>query len=317
AFKVGPGASFNGGSVTHTFYNSFTNNGTVTSSGFLQFLPSTPVNLSFGGTAFSSTGTVRLGGTGLITLAGIAPSLGELQIANTHPSGVTAHTNLTIAAGLVVNAGCTFSAGAGLTHTLEGKISNEGVIDGQSSTVLQNGATEISGNGSTTFNHLGLSGTVFALSDFNISGNFTNNGAFDGTGATIRFTGSSASSIAGSSPPLFDSLEIAKTGSTVFSGIALSNLNEVIVSNGTFDLGAFALSETSGAGSLSVNAGSTLKIGGANSLPLFTIYILDAAGTVEYAGSGTQIIAAQNYGSLTSSSTGARTLASTPSWPEY
>ena len=56
--------------------------------------------------------------------------------------------------------------------------------------------------------------------------------------------------------------------------------------------------------------GALLRIGGASTLPLFDVNDLDAASTVEYYGTGTQPIAAVNYGNLTSSSTGSRVLAS-------
>ena len=51
---------------------------------------------------------------------------------------------------------------------------------------------------------------------------------------------------------------------------------------------------------------STVTIGGANTLPVFNIYGLDAASIVEYYGNATQVITPANYGNLVSTSTGAR-----------
>src|SRR5262249_11138763 len=58
------------------------------------------------------------------------------------------------------------------------------------------------------------------------------------------------------------------------------------------------------------NGGGTLRIGGASTLPVFATYAFDPAGTVEYYGAAAQTITAVNYGSLVSSSTGARALPS-------
>ncbi|MEO6035817.1 MAG: cadherin-like domain-containing protein, partial [Verrucomicrobiota bacterium] len=309
AFKVGPGASFNGGSVTHTFYNSFTNNGTVTSSGFLQFLPSTPANLSFGGTAFSSTGTVRLGGTGLITLAGNAATFDTVSIANTHAAGITANTNWTITGALGIDSGSTVFAGVGLAHTIAGNLTIDGYLDGQTSTFVFNGATEISGEGHKHFHHVLVSGTVLASASLDITGDFTNNGAFDATGFDVLFEGTSSSVISGTTSPMpFDSLVIGKTSATVSLDVNLASVSALSIASGTLDCSTYSISQL--AGSLTMDAGAILKLGGTNPLPVFDSYSFDPASTVEFAGTGTQTIAAQNYGGLKTSSTGARVLAS-------
>ena len=178
--------------------------------------------------------------------------------------------------------------------------------------MVLNGTTEITGNGQKDFNHLLITGTVVASADFNVTGNFTNNGSFDSTDSDVSFTGGSAATIAGSvSPTTIDSLIVAKNAATVSQAVNLSIGSTLAISSGTLDSGAFSLGQAAAGGEISISGGAKLKLGGSNPFPAFDTVTLDPASTVEYAGSGAQGIAAQNYGNLTSSSTGSRTLAST------
>ena len=308
-FAVAAGATFAGGNLTHLFKGNFTNNGSVTSSGGLTFSPTNAVTLTLRGTAFASSGTVTFGGTGQITVAGGAPSFGTVIIANTHAAGVTPNANWTLTGNLNISAGATFNGGSALTHTISGSISDNGVLNGGTSTVLLNGNADIGGVGATTFNNLTVSGSVTNLADIAVSGNFTNNGVFDATGFNVAFTGGGASVIAGATTPTpIDSLVIAKTLATVTLAVNVGSLSALTISGGTLDSATFTLSEN--AGTLSIAAGGTLKLGGTSPLPAFTTYIFDPAGTVEFAGTGAQTITATNYGSLKSSSSGTRTLPS-------
>ena len=307
-FAVAAGATFGGGNLNHLFKGNFTNSGSVTSSGTFQFLPTNGVTLTLRGTVFSSSGTVIFGGTGQITIAGGAPSFASVSIENTHAAGVTPSVNWTLSGDLSINAGAIFNGGSGLTHTISGSISDNGAFNGGTSVVVLNGTTEIGGVGATTFNHLTVSGNVTNLADIAVSGNFTNNGAFDATGFNVTFNGGSPSLITGTTTPTpIDSLVIAKTSATVTLGVNVGSLSALTISSGTLDSSTFTLSQNVGA--LTIGAGGTLKIGGANPLPTFTTYSFDPASTVEFSGTGAQVIAAQNYGGLSSSSSGTRTLA--------
>ena len=66
-FKVAAGAAFHGGSSTHHFHGPFVNEGIVTSAGTLNFIPAVAQTLSLG-TALNSSGTLRFGGTGQISV---------------------------------------------------------------------------------------------------------------------------------------------------------------------------------------------------------------------------------------------------------
>lgn len=309
-FTVASTSAFHAGSATHNFYHAFLNHGTVTSSGTLNFEPAVSTTVKLGGVAFASTGTVRFGGASQISLAGNGGSFNAVIVANTHAAGVTANTNWTLTGGLTISSGATFHAGAGAAHTISGDTTTDGTFDGQTSSVGFNGTTIIRGNGPATFNHLTVSGTVTAESDFAVAGNFTNNGAFDATGVEVTFKGSSGSVIAGSTTPTpIDSLVIAKTSATVTLAVNVNSLTSLNVSSGTLDSSTFTLTEAA-SGGLTASAGTTLKLGGSNPLPTFDTYSFDPTSTVEFSGSSAQTIAAQSYGHLTSSSTGARTLAS-------
>ncbi len=303
------GAGFNGGSFTHTFYGNFTNAGTVTSSGVLNFAPTNAVTLSLRGTAFSNSGTVKFGGSGQITLSGGAPTFNNVQILNTHAAGVTPSVNWTVNGALSIGTGSALFGGNGLTHTIGGNWFVNGAFSGGTSTVIMNPATagQISGMGTTTFNNWSINGNVTSLADVFVSGNFTNTGTLDATGSDVTFNGSSAAVIAGSATT-FDSLVIAKSSATVTLAANLNAPTALTISSGTLDTATFSVNQAAPSGTLTVAAGATLKIGGNSSLPAFNTYSLDPASVVDYSGEGTQTIAAQNYGNLTSSSSGARVL---------
>ena len=128
----------------------------------------------------------------------------------------------------------------------------------------------------------------------------------------VIFSGGSPSLIAGTTTPTsIDSLVIAKTSATATLGVNVSGLTTLNISGGTLDTTTFSVSEDPVAfGALTVAAGGTLKLGGANAFPTFSSGVsLDATSTVEFAGPSAQTITAQNYGHLTSSASGARTLA--------
>lgn len=310
-FSVGSGSRFTGGSATHSFKKNFTNNGIVTSTGTLQFQPTNGVTLTLLGTGFTNSGTVIFGGTGQITLAGAAPSLKSVTIANTHASGVTPAAGWTLTGDLNVNSGATFHGGSGLTHAISGNISVNGTLSGGTSSVILGGTTDIGGSGTISFNHLTIGGTVRALAGVGLTGSLTNNGTLDALGSALTFSGSAAAVIAGTTTPTtIDSLVIAKSAATVTLAVNLSALTTLTISSGTLDNGAFTISQDAAGGTLTIGTSGTLKLVGTSSLPTFNTYSFAAAGIVEFAGSGTQTISAQNYGSLKSSSSGARILAS-------
>ncbi|WP_426330167.1 fibronectin type III domain-containing protein [Pedobacter sp. R-06] len=137
ALTVGSGASFNGGMSTHNILGGLINNGTMTSNGTFNFIPSVAATVNMG-TAFSSNGTVIFGGTGALTLAGTPGSIRHVVISNTNAVGITPSSTWNITNNLTVNAGSILNAGA-YTHTIGGNLSSSGTINSGTSTFTLNG----------------------------------------------------------------------------------------------------------------------------------------------------------------------------------
>ncbi len=154
---VGSGASFNGGTATHNILGYLTNNGTITSSGVLNFIPATAANVNLG-TNFSSTGTVIFGGAGAITMAGNPGSLHNVLISNTNIAGISPASGWNVANDFTVNSGSIFNAG-GYTYLLGGNIINNGTINSGTSTFSLNGANHQDINNTSAFNNLTLNKT--------------------------------------------------------------------------------------------------------------------------------------------------------------
>lgn len=137
SMTIGSGATFNGGSSTHNFLGAVTNNGTITSSGTLNFVPAsaTAVNL---GSNFSSTGTVNFGGAGALTLAGAPVSFRNLTISNTNGGGITPSSDWNITNNFTINSGSILNAGS-YSYSVGGNLSNNGTINSGTSTFVLNG----------------------------------------------------------------------------------------------------------------------------------------------------------------------------------
>ncbi len=307
-FTVANGALFNDGSLSYIFGSTFTNNGTVISTGVLVFSPSAPATLTFLGTTFTTTGYVDFSGSGDITVAGGAPTFASVLLDNTSVNGVTPSSNWTVTGDILIGSGSTLNGGAGLTHTMSGNWTNDGTFNGGTSTVILNsaGGASIAGSGNTTFNNLTIAGIIAALSPFNVAGDFADNGTFDATGATVSFTGGSHSSIGGSTSPVpFDQLTVAKNSAAATLAANLTGLSDLIVSSGTLDLSTFTVSQIGTGGILDAEAGGILEVGGSNAIPTFAQYTLDPSSTVVYNGTGSQtVLSAPVYGNLSVSSTG-------------
>lgn len=122
--------SFNGGNVTHLFKGSFTNNGTVSSSGTFSFTPATAQSIKLNGTGFSSSGTVAFGGTGAISVTGTPNTLTHVNVTNT--AGVTPASNWTMGGTFTVGNTGVFNAGA-YSFSVGGNISSSGTLNGGTS----------------------------------------------------------------------------------------------------------------------------------------------------------------------------------------
>ena len=314
AFNVGSGASFNAGSTSQNFYGSFVNNGTVTSSGTFNFLPSTSKTYTLAGTGFSSTGTVIFGGSGAIATIGTPGTLTNVMISNS--SGVTPGSGWTMAGNFTITSNGIFNAGS-YSYSVVGDLSSSGTLNGGTSNFTMSGTTpnEISGSPATTFYDYIVTGSILANSDFNVAHNFTNNNAFDATVGNPIFTGSAAGTITSSAAThTLAQFAVAKNpGSTVTLAKNIDGISSVDISGGTLDISSFSLTQDAvNGGALNVYDNAILKIGGtSNALPAFTTYTLDSLSTVEYAGTTQTVTSVSSlviaYGNLTISAAGTKT----------
>jgi len=184
ALTVGSGASFNGGNSTHNLLGTLTNNGTITSSGTLNFIPSTAATINMG-SIFSSTGTVAFGGTGAMTLAGTPTSFRNVTVSNTNAAGVTTSSAWTVTNNFTVNSGSILKAG-NYIHLIAGNILNNGTINSGTSTFTLNGAGTQDIYNASDFNNLTINKATGAA---NLSSNATVNGVLN-FAAGIVHTGS-------------------------------------------------------------------------------------------------------------------------------
>ena len=309
SFTVNSGAIFNGGPSTHIIAGAFTNNGTVTSTGIINFTPPSAVNVNLG-SGFSSTGTVIFGGTGVITLSGTSPSLQDVVIANTNATGLTLPSGWTIGDDLTVNSNAIFNAGTS-SFTVGGDMESDGTLNGGSSTItLASPAGTLSGSSGTAFNNLTITGSITANSDFQVAGDLTDNGTLDASIGTPVMTGSSAATVGGSASPVpIAQLTINKNkGVSVSLGKDLSTLTSLHIAGGILDAGAFNLTQdATNGGELVIDDSAVLRIGGTNTLPAFNTYTFDTLSTVEYAGSTQSIPSTVNYGNLSITAAGTKT----------
>ena len=313
-FTVAVGASFSAGGYSHTFNGTFTNNGTVSSSGTMFFSPSSSVTITLPGTSFSNSGIIEFGGTGAMTIASGVPSLNDVTVSNTNASGITLVSGWTIGGDLTIQSGATLHGGSGISHTIAGNFAVNGTFDGGTSTVIFDnlGNADLSGTGTAAFYHLTIASTdsITASSNITITGDLTNNGTFVNDGIEVTFSGSGNSTIGGSATT-FDQLTIAKTSATTTLGVNISELTELVVSSGTLNLSTFSATDNStDGGTITVNAGAILKIGG-SSPTTFDSTNFASTSTVEYTGSSQTVNAAPAYGHLIITASGSTTFSNT------
>ena len=225
ACNIGAGASFDGGALTHTFLGNFTNNGTVMSSGEMKFTPIPPYSaaatINLGTSSYTSTGKTKFGGVVPLTIVGTNLELFNVDITNTNTVGITPPSNWVVQNDLLVISGATLNLGTALSHTIGGDLTNNGTINGNTSTTTFTGnPVTINGIGSTNFNNITIAtaSDVSLNQDIKIARDFVYNGAFNSNGYELMFNGSTNSTISGSLGTLtIDELNQNKSGSVTTS----------------------------------------------------------------------------------------------------
>ncbi len=116
---------------------------------------------------------------------------------------------------LAIDNNLIFNAGTSTTILVNGSITNNGTIEGQSSVIRMDGSpSDISGTGVSNFNHLVVenSASLTLNASINIKGNMVIDGNFTGTGRKVSFIGLANSTISGSASSIvFGDLEQNKT----------------------------------------------------------------------------------------------------------
>ncbi|CAN5378867.1 hypothetical protein BH11BAC3_BH11BAC3_02010 [soil metagenome] len=309
AFNVSNGAAFNGGVSTHTFAGNFTNNGAITSSGVLNLVPSSTTTVKLAGTSFSSTGTVIFGGSGLISISGTPTTLQDVVIANTNAAGITAPGAWTINGDFSINNNSIFNAGS-FTHTIAGDITSNGILNGNTSTfIMTSPSGQLTGSPGTVFNHFTVTGNVSSQSDFNVAGNFVNNGTYDGSLGALTMIGSAAATIGGTTAPSpIGLLSINKdSGVVVTTNVNINSISALMINSGVLFTSTYSLAQNPAGGVIVIMADATLKLGGTNTIPAFSGYGFDEASNVDYAGTTQTIANGPVYGNLILSAAGNKT----------
>ncbi|MEI7897565.1 MAG: hypothetical protein WCJ26_11060, partial [bacterium] len=151
---------------------------------------------------------------------------------------------------------------------------------------------------------LSISGTY----TMEVKANWTNSGTFTAGTGIVSFSGSSAQTIGGATT--FATLKV-NNAAGVTPGAAISTGSLTIgdvTSNSLFSDGGYQVTAT---GTLSLVSG-TLRIGtgaSATAYPSFATNTIASGATVDYGSASLQTIAAMNYGNLSNSGNGNRTLA--------
>jgi hypothetical protein len=286
--------------------SSISNSGTLTFSGLT--IAATPTaqsqyNASYnvgatltvnGSITFAPTGgtiTMNNAGSGIVNNGSLTFS--GLTIATTPTAQSQYNTSFNVAGALTVNGSVTFAPTGGTV-------------------TMSNVASSINNAGALTFNNLTVSATPTSQTQYNtsfsVAGTFATSGAitFAPTGGTITMSGASGAINNASGTLTFSSLTI--TGTTISS---TGNFGVAVMMTVTSTFAPAATSIISGAGALTGTG--TVRVTRTAATPSFgaqyTITTKTLANlTVNYIGAGAQTVDAQNYGNLTISTNGTRTV---------
>ena len=274
---IGASTTFNGGSYTHSIGGNWDNSGTYN----------------------GNTGTITLNGPG--TTAG--------------GSGTQNFNNLMVAASLISFTNSSISISGNLATTVPGSFSQ---ASGGTFTMTGAGKT-ISGSGIAVDN-LTISGSVSTSPSFAIAGNLTVSGSFTSTAGTITMSGA-AKTISG--PGTSSIYILSVTGSittavdfTITAGLIVNGSLAASAGTTTF-AGTAAFSGTAGLFNVVIN-GTQLQLSANSILGIANTFTITAGtldvtsfvpNTVNFNGTGAQIINAINYNNLTLSNGGSKTAA--------
>ena len=294
------------GSFTLTVTGDFTNAGT--------FSPA--VGTVVVGGNFTNSGTFSPSG-GNLTLAGNFTNNGTMASTVTSTFTFNGSSDQTIggstASGnnfdfrrLVVNT----TNGAAVTLTSAIQVNSASTTNGGNLTVttgtFDDGGFVVTGQN----NGSGLALSVASGATLRLGGTTTMPPGFSSyslnSASTTEYYGANQ---AVSNAATYGTLKISGTGTKTAAG-TLAIIGDLNVAASTLDLATYTANRSSAGGTLSLAAGTTLRIGGTQTFPTnYSTRTLAPTSTVEYYGTN-QSVANQAYGNLTLSTSGTKTLAS-------
>jgi len=310
--------------------------GAITINGASASFISNPGATFSSGTLNMSAGTADFSSAASVTLTGLTISGGTFSAG----SSITLNGNMSLSGSGVFNNnnGLIILASAAATRTITGSfVFHNLTFTFNSNSINQTRAINIAndieiqgtlkftftGSGANKTLNLGSSGFNYKLTDDGTSGAVVTTSNSSGTVAAINMNANVnyASSIAqqtmyfdNTNHLTYSNVYINNTsGNGVVLGGAVTTSNitgDLKVQSGILDNSSsgFAIAGNGGK-TFEVDNGATLKLQGSSAFPSgFGTVTLQSSSTVNYAGSGSQTIAAASYGNLTSSSTGGRTL---------
>jgi CSLREA domain-containing protein len=306
---------------------------TISSGATLKIGGTNTLPSNFSAHSIGSTSTIEYGGTTQsVVVLNSSQNYGHLTISGSGTKTLAGTNNvagdLTISAGTFdfssftanrASAGGTLSVtnGAGLkiggTNGFPINYSTNSL--GATSTVDYSGTAQAVG--AQNYGHLTLSTSgakTFAAGTIGIAGTFTISGTatanMTANSPTVDYNGSGAQTILGQT---YYNLSVSNAGTKTLAATATVNNNLTVSSTATLDLSSFTADRASSGGTLSVASGTTLKIGGTNTLPAnYSTHSIGATSTIEYSGTNQSLAvlnSSQDYGHLTISGSGTKTLA--------
>ncbi len=225
----------------------------------------------------------------------------------------------------------TWDGGAGTTNWGDANNWNPDGVPTSSNDISLTGANTIEINvaavcNSITLNNANLVLTVKSTRSLTASGNLTLtagtlktresfptvSGTTNVSSGTVDYCAPSGSQTV--AVKSYNNLTISGGGTKTLAG-TISPAGNLTISEGVFDLNTYTCNRASSGGTLTVSDGATLKIGGTGTVPSnYSTHSIGSTSTIEYDGTTQSIVvlnSAQDYGNITISGSGTKTLAAT------
>ena len=284
----------NGATLSLTTFNltvngSWANNGIETASSTGQIYFSSTATIS--GTGTNSTESIINNSAYTVNSTGV--SLGTLYVGAQNGTGKLI---LGTGADVTINA---LSVGA------SGTAANAGTLETTAGATLTVGTLNIGRTGGSPGSINMSSGGTLKITG--APGAILNGGTWTPGTGTVEYSGA-GQALPATFLTTYNNLTASGSGTKTL-GVAVTISGNLTVGSGTtLDLSTFTANRSAGGGTLSVAANGALKIGGTNTFPSnYSTHSLAATSTVEYSGTA-QTITAENYGNLTLSGSGGKTM---------